>query len=157
MPTDESHFLTVGESQLRSLLGDHLLQRLQQDTEGKLHQRLFRCLRGAIIDGVIQPKTRLPASRDLASEIHVSRNTVLTAYEQLQAEGYLEARTWTRHMGCRKITREFFKYTKQEKSGFQARKFKALMRYRSVVPTLRTCRSPRRINGELSCRSARCN
>ncbi len=91
MPTDESHFLTVGESQLRSLLGDHLLQRLQQDTEGKLHQRLFRCLRGAIIDGVIQPKTRLPASRDLASEIHVSRNTVLTAYEQLQAEGYLEA------------------------------------------------------------------
>ncbi|ETR62910.1 hypothetical protein P684_1079 [Acinetobacter baumannii UH8907] len=50
MPTDESHFLTVGESQLRSLLGDHLLQRLQQDTEGKLHQRLFRCLRGAIID-----------------------------------------------------------------------------------------------------------
>ncbi|MFX7063819.1 winged helix-turn-helix domain-containing protein, partial [Acinetobacter baumannii] len=47
----------------------------------------------AIIDGVIQPKTRLPASRDLASEIHVSRNTVLTAYEQLQAEGYLEART----------------------------------------------------------------
>ena len=58
---------------MRSLLGDHLLQRLQQDTEGKLHQRLFRCLRGAIIDGVIQPKTRLPASRDLASEIHVSR------------------------------------------------------------------------------------
>ncbi len=93
MATDESHFLTVGESQLRSLLGDHLLQRLQQDTEGKLHQRLFRCLRGAIIDGVIQPKTRLPASRDLASEIHVSRNTVLSAYEQLQAEGYLEART----------------------------------------------------------------
>ena len=78
---------------MRSLLGDHLLQRLQQDTEGKLHQRLFRCLRGAIIEGVIQPMTRLPASRDLASEIHVSRNTVLSAYEQLQAEGYLEART----------------------------------------------------------------
>ena len=78
---------------MRSLLGDHLLQRLQQDTGGKLHQRLFRCLRGAIIEGVIQPMTRLPASRDLASEIHVSRNTVLSAYEQLQAEGYLEART----------------------------------------------------------------
>lgn len=91
--TDESHFLTVGESQLRSLLGDHLLHRLQQDTAGKLHQRLFRCLRGAITEGVIQPKTRLPASRDLASEIKVSRNTVLSAYEQLQAEGYLEART----------------------------------------------------------------
>lgn len=78
---------------MRSLLGDYVLQRLQQETEGKLHQRLFHCLRGAIIEGVIQPKVRLPASRDLAQEIHVSRNTVLTTYEQLQAEGYLEART----------------------------------------------------------------
>ncbi|WP_089603524.1 MocR-like pyridoxine biosynthesis transcription factor PdxR [Acinetobacter piscicola] len=78
---------------MRSLLGDYVLQRLQQETEGKLHQRLFHCLRSAIIEGVIQPKVRLPASRDLAQEIHVSRNTVLTTYEQLQAEGYLEART----------------------------------------------------------------
>ncbi|WP_288395345.1 PLP-dependent aminotransferase family protein, partial [uncultured Acinetobacter sp.] len=78
---------------MRSLLGDHLLQRLQQDVDGKLHQRLFRCLQGAIVEGVIPPKTRLPASRDLAKEIHVSRNTVLSAYEQLQAEGYLEAKT----------------------------------------------------------------
>ena len=78
---------------MRRLLGDHVLQRLQQDTEGKLHQRLCRCLRAAIIEGVVQPKTRLPASRDLAKEIQVSRNTVLSAYEQLQAEGYLEART----------------------------------------------------------------
>ncbi|MEG0012445.1 MAG: PLP-dependent aminotransferase family protein, partial [Muribaculaceae bacterium] len=78
---------------MRSLLGDYVLQRLQQETEGKLHQRLFHCLRSAIVEGVIQPKVRLPASRDLAQEIRVSRNTVLTTYEQLQAEGYLEART----------------------------------------------------------------
>lgn len=39
------------------------------------------------------PKTRLPASRDLAKEIQVSRNTVLNAYEQLQAQGYVDART----------------------------------------------------------------
>lgn len=123
MPTDESHFLTVGESQLRSLLGDHLLQRLQQDTEGKLHQRLFRCLRGAIIDGVIQPKTRLPASRDLASEIHVSRNTVLTAYEQLQAEGYLEARTGHGTWVAEKLPESFLNTQNKKKvvsSGFVA-------------------------------------
>lgn len=78
---------------MRSLLGDYLLQRLQQDTDGKLHQRLFRCLRNAITEGVIHSKTRLPASRDLAKEIQVSRNTVLATYEQLQAEGYLEAKT----------------------------------------------------------------
>lgn len=78
---------------MRSLLGDYLLQRLQQDIDGTLQLRLFRCLRNAIIDSVLAPKTRLPASRDLAKEIKVSRNTVLSAYEQLQAQGYVEART----------------------------------------------------------------
>ena len=78
---------------MRSLLGDHVLQRLQQDSEGTLHQRVFRCLRSAIVERILAPKTRLPASRDLAQELQVSRNTILTAYEQLQAEGYVEART----------------------------------------------------------------
>ena len=78
---------------LRSLLGDHLLQRLQQQTEGALYQRVFRCLRDAMIEDVLPPKTRLPASRDLAHELNVSRNTILNAYEQLQAQGYVEAFT----------------------------------------------------------------
>ncbi|WOE32893.1 MULTISPECIES: PLP-dependent aminotransferase family protein [unclassified Acinetobacter] len=78
---------------MRSLLGDYLLQRLQQDTDGTLQIRLFRCLRNAIIEGILAPQIRLPASRDLAKEIKVSRNTVLSAYEQLQAQGYVNART----------------------------------------------------------------
>lgn len=78
---------------MRSLLGDHLLQRLQQQTEGALYQRVFRCLRDAMLEDVLPPKTRLPASRDLAHELNVSRNTILNAYEQLQAQGYIEAFT----------------------------------------------------------------
>jgi GntR family transcriptional regulator/MocR family aminotransferase len=78
---------------LRSLLGDYLLQRLQEQREGSLQFRVFHCLRTAMLEGVLRPESRLPASRDLAQEIHVSRNTVLSAYAQLQAEGYLEART----------------------------------------------------------------
>lgn len=85
-------------SQLRNLLGDYVLQKLAHELGGNLHQRLFRCLRYAMLIGVLPPKTRLPASRDLAQHIRVSRNTVLSAYEQLQAEGYVEARigqgTW---------------------------------------------------------------
>ena len=38
---------------MRSLLGDYLLQRLQQDIDGTLQLRLFRCLRNAIIDSVL--------------------------------------------------------------------------------------------------------
>ncbi|MCF9046087.1 PLP-dependent aminotransferase family protein [Acinetobacter nectaris] len=78
---------------MRSLLGDYVLQHLQNEQSGALHSRLFRCLRHAIVNGVVQSNTRLPASRDLAQEIHVSRNTVLSAYDQLQAEGYVEAKT----------------------------------------------------------------
>ena len=78
---------------MHTLLGDYLLQHLQQTNEGTLPARVFNCLRDAILDGVLVPNTRLPASRDLANELHVSRNTILNAYEQLRAEGYIQAQT----------------------------------------------------------------
>lgn len=57
-----------------------------------LHQQLFLALRQAILDGRLTPGTRLPSSRSLASDLNVSRNTVLSAYDQLTAEGYLISR-----------------------------------------------------------------
>ena len=49
-------------------------------------------LRGAIVAGALQPGARLPASRQLAHELQLSRNTVAIVYERLLAEGLLEAR-----------------------------------------------------------------
>ncbi len=46
-------------------------------------------LRDAILDGRLRPGTRLPATRDFARQYGVSRGTAVTAFEQLQAEGYL--------------------------------------------------------------------
>jgi GntR family transcriptional regulator/MocR family aminotransferase len=46
-------------------------------------------LRQAILDGRLRPGTRLPATRDFARQYGVSRGTAVTAFEQLQAEGYL--------------------------------------------------------------------
>ena len=48
-------------------------------------------LRGAIIGGRLAPGTRLPSSRALAAELGCARATVVAAYEQLVAEGYLLA------------------------------------------------------------------
>ncbi|MDX7019642.1 GntR family transcriptional regulator, partial [Klebsiella aerogenes] len=45
------------------------------------------------LEGSLKPATRMPPSRDLAGELMLSRNTVLRVYEQLQAEGYISART----------------------------------------------------------------
>ena len=58
------------------------------DGSGSLYQQLYRALRRAILAGQLTPGARLPATRTLARELGVSRNTVLLAYEQLLAEGY---------------------------------------------------------------------
>lgn len=53
---------------------------------------LERALREAIGAGRLAPGTRLPATRRLAVELGMARNTVAAAYDQLVAEGYLTAR-----------------------------------------------------------------
>ncbi|MEM8947987.1 MAG: PLP-dependent aminotransferase family protein [Pseudomonadota bacterium] len=58
-----------------------------------LHRQIYFEIRNAILDGRLRPGARLPASRALARDLSVSRNTVTTAFDQLVAEGYVEART----------------------------------------------------------------
>ena len=53
---------------------------------------LERALRDAIRSGRLAAETRLPATRVLAAELGVARNTVGAAYDQLIAEGFLYAR-----------------------------------------------------------------
>jgi DNA-binding transcriptional regulator YhcF (GntR family) len=57
-----------------------------------LREQLVRFFRKGVADGTLQPGIRLPASRVLAQELSLSRITVSGAYEQLVAEGFLEAR-----------------------------------------------------------------
>ncbi|HEY6543722.1 MAG TPA: PLP-dependent aminotransferase family protein [Dokdonella sp.] len=65
---------------------------LDLDGQGARYAQLIRALKGAILDGRVGAGARLPASRSLARELDISRNTVLAAYEQLQAEGFLLGR-----------------------------------------------------------------
>ncbi len=58
-----------------------------------LHRQIYFGVRAAILDGRLRPGARLPASRALAKDLAVSRNTVTAAFDQLVAEGYVEART----------------------------------------------------------------
>jgi GntR family transcriptional regulator / MocR family aminotransferase len=52
---------------------------------------LHGCLRSAIRSGTLTSGTRLPASRTLAHELGLARNTVLYAYDQLATEGFVLA------------------------------------------------------------------
>lgn len=62
----------------------------QQNHRNWPRQRLLHeCLRSAIRSGTLAAGTRLSASRALAEELGVARNTVLYAYEQLASEGFV--------------------------------------------------------------------
>ncbi len=69
-----------------------MLVHVSLDGDGPLHAQLTRGLRELLQEGRLGEGERLPATRLLARELGVSRNTVLAAYEQLQAEGYLRNR-----------------------------------------------------------------
>lgn len=74
------------------MVGDLLQLRLADATGGPMNKRLYHGIRQAILDGAIAADSRLPASRDLAAELGIARNTVVYVYGQLLAEGYTRSR-----------------------------------------------------------------
>lgn len=65
--------------------------RISLDAYKPLYEQLYAALRERIVSGDLRPGDRLPATRDMARDLGVSRNVVVTAYEQLLSEGYVEA------------------------------------------------------------------
>ena len=57
-----------------------------------LHKQIYEGYRSAILRGDLRPGEQISSSRELTSELRVSRFPVLNAYAQLLAEGYLETR-----------------------------------------------------------------
>lgn len=60
-------------------------------SEIPIHRQIYAAIRGYVLGGRLAPQTRLPATRLLAQHLGVGRNTVIAAYEQLLAEGFIEA------------------------------------------------------------------
>ncbi len=61
----------------------------QENAAEPRQMRLYRLLKSAILDGRLSPGTRLPGTRQLATDQRMARNCVLFAYQQLLAEGFL--------------------------------------------------------------------
>src|SRR5215472_16635711 len=53
---------------------------------------LYVALRDAMLSGRLRPGERLPSTRELASSLQLSRNTVATVYEHLASEGFTASR-----------------------------------------------------------------
>ncbi len=56
-----------------------------------IYQQISDWFRHAITNGQLRPGQRVPSTRSLAGDLRVSRLPVLSAYEQLLAEGYLQS------------------------------------------------------------------
>ncbi len=69
--------------------GPGLLVELDRSDGARLGHQLQDQLRAAVRDGRLRAGERLPSSRRLSEELHVSRGMVVACYEQLVAEGYL--------------------------------------------------------------------
>jgi GntR family transcriptional regulator / MocR family aminotransferase len=57
-----------------------------------LHRQIYDAYRNGVVGRTLRPGQAIPSTRALASELGISRIPVLTAYEQLLAEGYFESR-----------------------------------------------------------------
>src|SRR5256885_12641960 len=57
-----------------------------------LHRQIYEGVRAGILAGRFAAEMRLPSTRVLAAELGVARNTIVLAFDQLVAEGYLSAR-----------------------------------------------------------------
>ncbi len=66
-----------------------LTQGMRNRTVETLQRALYHTLRDAILQGTLTARCRLPGSRVMAERLHLSRNTVNAALEQLALEGYL--------------------------------------------------------------------
>jgi DNA-binding transcriptional regulator YhcF (GntR family) len=60
-------------------------------SKSPLHVQIQRQIAEEIRSGAIQGAMRLPSTRVLAAMLGVSRNTVLTAYENLSADGLIDS------------------------------------------------------------------
>lgn len=63
---------------------------LDKESKRSYTTQIYRQVREKILNGELKSGERLPATRALSSELSVSRNTILSAYDMLMSEGYVQ-------------------------------------------------------------------
>jgi GntR family transcriptional regulator/MocR family aminotransferase len=76
---------------LHLLLDLKLFRTWARQRQMPLQRALYDILKAGISEGRLQAGAVLPASRELARDLEMARNGVIHAYEQLAAEGYVQA------------------------------------------------------------------
>ena len=64
---------------------------MDKENRRSYSKQIYRQLRSRILNGELQTGDPLPSTRELSMELHVARNTVLTAYDLLVSEGFAKS------------------------------------------------------------------
>lgn len=73
---------------------------LQGGAKAPIYEKIYEYIKNEIVDGKISRGEKLPSTRLLAKNLSVSRSTVELAYDQLLAEGYIEAEPYRGYFVC---------------------------------------------------------
>lgn len=73
---------------------------LQGGAKAPLYEKIYEYIKKDIIDGRISQGEKLPSTRLLSKHLTVSRSTVEMAYDQLLAEGYIQAEPCRGFFAC---------------------------------------------------------
>ncbi|MEO1620831.1 MAG: PLP-dependent aminotransferase family protein, partial [Cyanobacteria bacterium J06632_3] len=76
---------------------------LEDDGDLPLYQQIYEQIRDGILSGRVRSHQKLPASRQLAKSLGVSRSTVIQSYDQLISEGYLQTKKGAGTFVCTQI------------------------------------------------------
>ena len=68
-----------------------LFLNLQRESKKSYAKQIYRQIKVMVLKGELQPGDRLPSTRDLAQQLSIARNTVITAYEMLVSEDYVNS------------------------------------------------------------------
>ncbi|WP_354679764.1 winged helix-turn-helix domain-containing protein, partial [Cupriavidus plantarum] len=102
-------------------------------TQGELGRQLTRVLREAIRSGELKPGESLPSTRHLAETVGISRGLVTNAFEQLIAEGFLEAQAGSSTRVSRSLSALLSTLPPSETAG-QPRKTSRTNRTSATIP-----------------------
>ncbi len=93
----------------------------EADSSVTLQVQLYQALKSRILTGRLTASTRIPSSRQLASSLSVSRNTINGALEQLKAEGYIKTKQGAGHYVSDELPESFLLVHKQPESNLPSK------------------------------------
>lgn len=95
---------------------------IDENSSVPIYRQIYESIRLSILEGKLQPKTQLPATRFLAKQLNLARMTIINAYEQLFAEGYLESKKGAGTFVAARLPEDFLNAEKPQKKHLEITK-----------------------------------